>query len=238
MRRMRKPSLVVTFVLLCAAVPIVAGCGPSIDAAAKADIDRRSGALGQPAQTIPAPSGFLPQPLRVGQWTQHRLLDENQQPSFLTYKVVGQDGDAFWMEALTESYTGRMVTKILLAIPDRMDPASIDIRALSMKDKNGHVTTIDGPMLQMMRGLYKNAVSMLIISWQGQPQEDAAVPAGQFTGCFKMRTDAQWGPWKSANTSWSHPEVPISGLVRSQGIDKPTSMELVAFGQTGAVSDF
>ena len=37
--------------------------------------------------------------------------------------------------------------------------------------------------------------------------------------------------------SWSHAAVPLSGLVRSQGLDKPTTMELVAFGMTGAVSE-
>ena len=75
------------------------------------------------------------------------------------------------------------------------------------------------------------------MSWQGQPQEDAVVPAGMFSGCFKMRTDASWGPWSTASMSWSHAAVPLSGLVRSQGLDKPTTMELVAFGMTGAVSE-
>jgi hypothetical protein len=151
--------------------------------------------------------------------------------------VVGQDGDAFWIESLQETYSGRTVTKILLSIPNRMDPASIQIRGVVTKDRNGHVQTIDGPVLSMMQGMFRGAVSNLIVSWQGQPQEDASVPAGTFAGCFKMRTDAQWGVWKSASMSWSHPAVPLSGMVRSEGIDKPSSMELVAFGQSGAVSE-
>jgi hypothetical protein len=85
--------------------------------------------------------------------------------------------------------------------------------------------------------MYQGMASTLVVSWQGLPQENAIVPAGNFTGCFKTRTDAAWGPWKSASTAWSHPAVPISGLVRSQGIDQPTSMELTAFGMTGAVSE-
>ena len=37
---------------------------------------------------------------------------------------------------------------------------------------------------------------------------------------------------------WSHPSVPISGLVRSESLDKKTgTMELVAFSETGAVSE-
>jgi hypothetical protein len=161
----------------------------------------------------------------------------DQKPSFLTYKVVGQVGDAFWVESVHESYSGRTVTKILLTIPNRMDPGSIEIRGVVMKDRNGRVNTFEGPMLSMMQGMYRSVVSNLIVSWQGQPQEDASVPAGSFAGCFKMRTDAQWGPWKAATNSWSHPAVPLSGMVRSEGIDRPSTMELVAFGLTGAVSE-
>jgi hypothetical protein len=220
-----------------ALLPLAAGCGPSIDDAARSDIDRRLAALAAPTQSFAAPGAFAPQPFQVGQWTQHKLIDANQRPSFLTYKVVGQVDDAFWIEAVHDTYFGRTVTKILMAVPDRMNPATIDIRGVVIKDRNGHVNQLQGPMLAMLGNLYKNAVSMLIINWQGQPQEDAAVPAGRFAGCFKLQTDAQWGPWKAASLSWSHPAVPLSGLVRSQGLDRPTSMELVAFGQTGAVSE-
>jgi hypothetical protein len=214
------------------------GCGPSIDPAAKADIDKRVAALTAPKQSFPAPTGFMPIGFAVGQWTRHKLVDDKGAPSFMTYKVIAQAGDAFWMEIVTETYTGRTMMKMLLAIPNRMDPNSIDIRSVSMKDKNGQVTNFDGPMLSLMRSTYQGAMSTLVISWQGLPQEDAAVPAGTFTGCFKARTDASWGPWHSANTSWSHVAVPLSGLVRSQGIDKPTTMELVDFGLQGAVSEF
>ena len=214
------------------------GCGPSIDAAAKADIDRRVSALGAPRLSFAAPGGFEPMPFGAGQWTRHKLVDDKGQPSFMTYKVLTQEGDAFWLEIVTESYTGRTMMKMLLAIPNRLDPSSIDVRAVAIKDKNGRVTNLDGPMLSLLRSSYQGALSTLVMSWQGLPQEDAAVPAGTFAGCFRARTDASWGPWHSANTSWSHAAVPLSGLVKSQGIDKPTSMELVDFGLTGAVSEF
>jgi len=64
------------------------------------------------------------------------------------------------------------------------------------------------------------------------------VPAGSFEGCYRARTDAQWGPFRSASDSWAHPSVPLSGTVRSLGVDKPYTMELVAFGTSGATSDF
>lgn len=237
MRAMRmRPIAPLAYLATILAAPVLAGCGPSIDPALKADIDRRSASFGRPSQSFPGPVGFTPQPFQVGQWTQHKMVYD-QQPSFLTTKIVGQLGDAFWIESLHETYSGRTVTKILLSVPNRMDPASIEIRGVVMKDRNGHVQTLEGPVLNMMQGLYRGAVSNLIVSWQGQPQEDASVPAGNFAGCFKMRTDAQWGGWRSASMSWSHPAVPLSGMVRSEGIDKPSSMELVAFGLSGAVSE-
>jgi hypothetical protein len=65
------------------------------------------------------------------------------------------------------------------------------------------------------------------------PSIDPAVKA-----CFRARTEAQWGPWKSAADSWSHPAVPLSGVVRSQGVDRQFTMELTAFGLSGATDDF
>jgi hypothetical protein len=214
------------------------GCGPSIDAAAKADIDKRVAALGAPKQSYPAPTGFQPMPFAAGQWIRLKMVDDKGQPSFVTQKILSQEGDAFWLESITETYVGRNMVKLLLAIPNRMDPASVDIRAGAIKDKNGQVTELTGPLLSLMKSSYQSVVSTLTVTWQGLPQEDVAVPAGTFAGSYKARTDASWGPWNSSTTSWGHSAVPLSGLVKSVGIDKPTTMELVDFGLTGAVSEF
>ncbi|HXI55808.1 MAG TPA: hypothetical protein VNO55_07100 [Polyangia bacterium] len=230
--------LFVAAVLIFVSSSSLVACSPSVDPAAKADIDRRISALAPPSQKFPAPTGFAPLPFQAGQWTQHKLIDDNGRPSFMTYKIVGEDAGAFWLETVTDTYTGRTAMKMLLAIPNRTDPNSIDIRAVTMKDTHGRITNFDGPMLSLIRGTLKGTLSTLSISWQGLPQEDATVPAGTFSGCFKTRTDAAWGPWHSASTSWSHSAVPLSGLVKSQGIDHGNSMELVAFGLSGAVSEF
>ena len=214
-------------------------CGPSIDPAAKADIDRRVAALlpGSNAVAAPSPGVFAPVPFAVGQWTQYKMTNDKNEPSFLTYKVVGQDGDAVWLEMVNESYTGKTIQKMLVAFGNRMDPSQVQIRAVTTKDAKGNVQEMPPPVVSMMQSTYRSAISMLIINWQGLPQESAAVPAGRFDGCFKARTDAQWGPWRSVADSWSHPAVPLSGAVRSQGVDRPFTMELTAFGASGAVSE-
>lgn len=226
-------------VLLAVVVVWAAACGPSLDPALKADIDRRSAML-QPGTTAypgPAPGMVTPMPLAVGQWTQYKVTDDKNQPSFLTQKIVGQSGDALWLETVTESYHGKTAQKILVAFGNRMDPSQVQIRAIIMKDTKGRITELPPAVIGAMQSTYRSAISMLVVSWQGLPQENATAPAGRFEGCFKTRTDAQWGPWRSVADSWAHPAVPLSGMVRSQGVDHAQTMELAAFGTSGATSE-
>jgi hypothetical protein len=227
-------KILLVLIVACSTV----GCGPSIDPAAKADIDARVQALTAPKQSFPAPTVFQPMPFAVGQWIRIKMVDDKGQPSFMTQKIIGQEGDAYWFEMVTDAYTGKSLIKILMAVANRTDPNTIDIRGGAMKDKNGNVTVFEGPLLSMMRGTYKEMMATMVISWQGLPQEDASVPAGAFANAFKTRTDVAWGPWRAATTSWSHPAVPISGMVKAVGIDKPTTMDLVDFGVSGATSEF
>jgi len=192
---------------------------------------------GATATPPPAPGMFAPMPFAVGQWTQYKMTDDKGQPSFLTQKIVGQDGDAVWLESVNEGYNGRMITKMLVMFGSRTDPSQVQIRAVKMKDAKGNLNEIPEPMISLMQSTYRGAVASLLISWQGLPQEATTVPAGRFDGCFKARTDAQWGPWRSVADSWAHPAVPLSGTVRSQGVDKPFTMELTAFGTSGATSE-
>jgi len=219
---------------------LAAACGPSIDPAAKADIDRRVSVLQVGSNTVaaPAPGMFAPMPFAVGQWTQYKMVSDKNEPSFLTYKIVGQEADAVWLEMVNETYSGRTMQKMLVAFGNRMDPNTVQIRAVSTKDAKGNVQEMPPAAISMMQSLYRGAVSSLIINWQGLPQESASVPAGRFDGCFKARTEAQWGAWRSVADSWSHPAVPLSGAVRSQGVDHQFTMELAAFGTSGAVSEF
>jgi hypothetical protein len=235
---MRTPAVVA---LLAVTVAVASSaCGPSIDPAAKADIDRRIAALQPGANAVPAPAPgmFAPMPLAVGQWTQYKMINSDNEPSFLTYKVIGQDGDAVWLETVNDGYRGRTMQKILVAFGNRMDPNQVQIRAISTKDAKGRVNEVPPPMISMLQSTYRSAVAMMVINWQGLAQESASVPAGRFDGCFKARTEAQFGTFRSTADSWSHPAVPLSGAVRSQGVDHQFTMELAAFGTSGAVSEF
>jgi hypothetical protein len=233
---LRPPSQRVLAVpgLLCALALGASACGPSIDPALKADVDRRVALLKPSGQSFPAPvTAAQPMPMAVGQWVQYRVTDEKKQPGFFTMKVVDELQGAYFIEYVNEGYTGKTVTKLHLYLGDRSNPEAMDVRGVKMKDAKGTVTELPPEMLAMMRGTYRNLLQMVTVSWQGLPQENIAVPAGSFAGCFKAQTEASFGPFQSQNLSWSHPAVPLSGLVRSQGVDKPTTFELVAFGEKG-----
>src|SRR6185312_15676031 len=128
--------------------------------------------------------------------------------------------------------------KMLVAFGSRSDPNQIDVRAVVTLDRRGHVRPVPPSMIPTMQVRFRGIVAALATDWQGGPQETTSVPAGRFEGCYHGRTEAQWGAWKSLADSWRHPAVPLSGLVRSQGLDRPFTMNLVAFGTSGATADF
>ncbi len=216
----------------------LAACGPSIDPAAKSDIDGRVAALQGNPGAMPPPTSFEPMPLVAGQWSQYKMTDDKGQPSFLTYKILGEEAGATWIEVLHETYFGATAQKMLIAFGSRVDPSQVEIRALITRDRNGRINEMPPALMPMLQSTYRGIVSSMVINWQGLPQEPAVVPAGRFEGCFHARTSAQWGAWKSTADSWSHPAVPLSGVVRSQGVDHPFTMDLVAFGTTGATASF
>jgi hypothetical protein len=217
---------------------LLVGCAPSFDPTAKADIDGRLAALQEAGRTVPAPPGFDPMPLATGQWVEYKMIDDKGRPSFLTYKVLGQQAGAYWIETLHETYFGRSAQKMLIAFGSGTDHDRIEVRALVMLDRRGNVIPVSPEAIPVMQVTFHGLASALAISWQGMPQEAETVPAGRFEGCYRARAEAQWGPWRSLADSWRHPAVPLSGLVRSQGVDRPFTMDLVAFGTTGATSDF
>ncbi len=211
-------------------------CGASIDPAMKASIDGQVAALGQTTTTYEAPTSTQPMPLAPGQWTRLKLVTKDGRPSFATYKIVGQEGDAFWVEVVNERYTGRTIVKMLVAYGDRTDPNQLDIRALVVKLKDRDPIDYKEPLLSIVKGTYKTVAEGIVIRWEGLPQETKKVLAGTFTSAYKADTQVSlWGFTSRAKT-WSHSAVPIQGLVHSDGDDGST-IDLVAFGMSGATSD-
>lgn len=217
---------------------LVAACTPSIDGAAKADLDRRLAAMQPAGRQVEAPAAPAPMPLEVGQWLVIKQVDAEGRPSLSTYKIVGAEGDAWWLEVDSETYFGRSGVRMLVALGDRQDPAAFELRRVFTRDNGGTVTEMPPPMLGMMRSTYQPILDSMVIRWDALPQEDAAVIAGAFAGCYRGVSSVAVAGRTIASDVWWHPAVPINGVVRAVGHDPATTTELVDFGTTGATSSF
>jgi hypothetical protein len=214
-----------------------AACSPSIDPAAKADIDRRVAALSPAGPNVAKPSSSTPMPMAAGQWLTYKVTSDKGEPSLLTLKLVGQEGSAFWYETLHEGYSGKMAMRMLVDFGDRRSIDGITIKAAKMRDRKGQLTEYPENMIGLMNSILRGNLGPIVVDWTGLPQEDATVPAGRFAGCYKGRSQVSYAGFKSAGIAWGHTAVPLSGMVRSQG-DKGETMELIGFGTTGAQSEF
>ncbi len=146
--------------------------------------------------------------------TQHKVVTSRGELMFLTAKIVGRERESFWFETVLESDVGKLITKQLVFVGDRGDPESIKILAERLRFRGGDIVEVPPSQLPSRRSLFH-----VVASWQGQPQEDAVVPAGTFRSCFKG--NSVWERWVVGPNSlvWSHPAVPISGLVRGEPIE-------------------
>jgi len=213
-------------------------CGPSINQAAKADIDRRVASLSTSAQGFPAPIAFEPMPVAVGQWAEYWVADDKGEPSFMRMKVVGESSGAHWFEIESETYFGKSAMLYLMSFGDRKNIDTIEIKTVRQMDNDGKVQEFPPELIGMMQSIYKKNLGVLIISWENKPQEDATSPAGKFSSCYKVKSDVAIMGYNSSSMSWSHPSIPLSGMVKSEGIDNKNTMVLTGFGTAGAKSVF
>lgn len=213
------------------------GCG-QINETYKVEVDRRVAALHSTQASYSQEDG-APAPLAVGQWVEYKLTGSNKRPGFATYKVVGQQGEAFWVETTVTTYSGKQETRMLIDFGDRTDPEKFKVHAVKMRTNDKPVDYPPGT-LQLMQAMWKPILSSFVIHWSASaPREDASAGAGQFAGCYKRRLDISVGPYHQKTDAWLHPAVPINGIVRSATVGKnPSVSELIAFGNTGAVSAF
>lgn len=234
---MQRPRLAYAFTVTVAFSLLAAACGPSIDAAAKADIDKRVAALASRGQSYPAPPSAAPMPFAVGQWASYKFVDDKGQPSFMTMKLVAQEGADFWYEVVTDGYYGKTAMRMLVDFGDRQRPESITIKAAKLKDAKGQIIDYPPAMIGLMNSTLRGNLGPIAINWAGLPQEDVSVIAGRFTGAYKGKSEVSFAAFKSTSVVWGHSAVPLSGMVRSQG-DNNSTGELVDFGTTGAASEF
>jgi hypothetical protein len=234
-------SSIFRLTLLVVVAVSAAACGPTIDPAAKADLDRRLSEITTSEETYPPSESYSPMAFIVGQWTEHRITDDKGRASLVTYKLVGQESGAFWLEIVSETPNGREAAKLLVAMLAGRDPAGMEIRALRIKkgSKDTLPVDVDPGTLPEVRKKYRRSLDLFAITVEGnEEKDDVRVPAGHFIGCYRVETPSAWGPWPVPADVCTHPTVPLSGVVRATPSGAAGLVELVRFGVTGAESEF
>jgi hypothetical protein len=228
---------------LALSVPIlllgVSACGPMIDPAAQADLDKKLSQIQTSEETFPPAESYSPMAFNVGQWTEHRITDDKGRKSLVTSKLVGQEDGAYWFEVVSATGQGRELAKVLVAMPGGRDPAGMVIRTLLIRKPGGQPVSVDpttGDAQILAR--YRAALDLFATAGEGDEKDDLRVPGGHFIGCYRIETQGPWGPWHAPTDLCTHPSVPLSGVVRAEPAAGHALLELIAFGVTGAESEF
>ena len=211
-----------------------AACGPTIDRAARADVDRLSATVKPKTRLVPADARPSTIPLSPGQWTAYRLTRTDGTPSFIVFKVVGEVAGGYLIQSDSVSYGGRAAMRVLLRLVGSADaPRAVEVVSVAIKAKDGRMVEQRASILPLLRAPLQRAFSWLITDWRGLSRESVTVTAGTFEGCFRRHGVTDWGHVHEVSDSWSHPAVPIFGLVLSKGAEKPYTMDLIGFGLGG-----
>jgi hypothetical protein len=238
--RSAKPSAsFLTLAALAAVLGSASACGPTIDPAAQADLDRKLSQIQTSEQTFPPSESYSPMAFVVGQWTEHRITDDKGRKSLVTNKLVGQEEGGYWLEVVSDTGQGRELARLLVGMPSGRDPAGMVIRTLLIRKTGGQPIVVDpGTGDPQIRARYRAALDLLAVPGEADEKDDVRVPGGHFIGCYRIETQGAWGPLQTPTDLCTHPSVPLSGVVRAVSAGKPGLVELVGFGVTGAETEF
>jgi hypothetical protein len=220
---------------------VLVSCGPSINPALQKQINEFS-AKGKNGSFAVAGKFLQPMPLAVGQWILTSSTS-NGKRSISRTSIVGQEEGGFIFDTYNMTdYEETAMQMLIVGLdkfrkPDEIE--NIDIVWVKMKDKDGKISTVEGPILSMMKGFYKKGFTNFMVNTDGELDGGTVtVPAGTFAGCWKITTELTVFGSTYSSESWFHPDVPISGMVKSESKDNDMTTQLIDFGTTGAKKSF
>lgn len=174
----------------------------------------------------------------VGQYTVYRMTN-GEDRSVLRNAIVGKEGNGWIIESQTINGKNEAITQMLIAGLEKtwetLDPDHLDIVWVKIKQDDGEVQKLDGPVLSITRGTYKKLLNGLYLRFnKDEGMAAVKVPAGTFNNCTKAITEFDFLLWSDTVEAFYHPSVPMNGIVRSVSTDGDNLMELVEFGTSGA----
>ena len=193
----------------------------------------------------PAPGGEVARPtstelapFAVGQWSKYRTTMDDGTTAEITYKIVGEERGAHWIEIVRGAAEAGTVMQLLVKLTSRSDPNGIEIKAARIRMPNSEMRELGEDKLGPTADGYKKALADVFVpSLTGSPQEDVTVPAATFRGAYKRQQKTDVAEGSPDQVVWLHPAVPISGVVKSEEVGKPGKTELLTWGASGAKSE-
>ena len=228
------------YIALFATGILMLGCGASSKPELKTKINSM---FGTSASKDYGKSGKYtgPMPYAVGQYVVHGINEGKGKRSVTKTSIVGKEKDGWVFEFYSLSETQEGTVQMLVTgfskATKEIKPDALEIKWIKIKDEKGQVQTFEGPMLSMMKSLYKNSLNSLEANSTTYTDGGSiTVPAGIFSGTLKFvnKTTMLGKTFKS--TGYVHSSVPINGVVKSVSDADNYSMELLSFGTSGAVS--
>lgn len=187
----------------------------------------------QPAK----PEGFALMPIAVGQFVEYRMQGGGGAERY-AWAVTDKEGESFWLQMVSNMKGQGAVVQMLMPVKTAADINDAQPEKMRFKAPGRGVQEIGGSMLRMA-AKYRPTDGIMIKMDPGAiekgPQEDMAVPAGKLLGAYKWVGDTKWQGTRNKTTFWSHPDVPITGIVK--GNDGKRTWELAKYGTSGAKNE-
>lgn len=183
-----------------------------------------------------------PMPYKVGQYVVTGMTSPSGR-SVSKMAIVGKEQGGWIIETHSLTQSSESTMQMLVTGMEKVyEIGSIDdlnIIWVKIKTHGESVQTIEGPILELTKGLYKKALAGLEVRTTMNTESGTVrVPAGNFEGPLKSSSEVSFMGKKYPSDAWFHPSVPINGMVKSVSKNGDTIIELLDFGVSGASKSF
>lgn len=175
----------------------------------------------------------------VGQYIVLGNIEKGKKKSVTKMSIVGKADGGFIVEMVTTDEDRESVVQYLIKGIDKAmktgDAKDIEFGWIKMRNDDGQIQTIEGPMMQMYKAMLPNTISSMQLSVKNYTDGGTVtVPAGTFSGLNVVDSEAKVFGFTTKTKGWYHPSVPVNGTVRSVSDDGKQETVLIGFGMSGA----
>lgn len=191
-------------------------------------------------KTYPAAGKFqTPMAWAPGQYVVVGQLAKGKRDSVTKTLVVRREAGGWVIENSSVDKAGKeSVMQMCLGNYDAAmkagDGSMIELVWIKTLEKDGSVSTTEGPALAMMKTMMKSTYEKMVVSLSEYVEGGAVqVPAGSFSGTNVVKAKTKVMGFNIETESWFHPAVPVNGMVKSRTTDDKSFSELISFGFDG-----